>query len=63
MGRNVRKLRKKLQLSQVEFAERSGYHCTYVASVERGERNITLNTLAQFASALKIDPVELLKEP
>lgn len=59
---NLRRLRLENGLSQEELAARCGYHRTYVGSVERGERNITLSTLEAIAEALSIDPRELLKD-
>jgi DNA-binding XRE family transcriptional regulator len=62
VGRNVRRLRSELKLSQDEFADRAGLHRTYIGAVERGERNITLNTLAQLALALKVPAGSLMEE-
>lgn len=58
---NLRKYRKKLSLSQEEFAERCGLHRTYIGAIERGERNVTLKTLSQIADSLGVAPLELLK--
>lgn len=57
---NVKNLRLRLGLSQEELAEVCGYHRTYIGSVERGERNITLSTLKALSTALQIQPEELL---
>lgn len=57
---NVRFRRRELDLSQEELAERSGLHRTYVGSVERGERNVTLSTLEAFAAVLSVSIPELL---
>ena len=38
------------------------YDRTYVAGVERGERNLTLDTMTVLAGKLGIDPLELLVE-
>ena len=62
VGKNVRALREKLGLSQDVFADDCGVHRTYIGSVERGERNITLDTLARIAKAAKTTPVDLLAE-
>jgi DNA-binding XRE family transcriptional regulator len=56
----VRRLREQQGWSQEDFAARCGLHRTYVGAVERGERNITLNTLDRIAKALKVEPVALL---
>jgi transcriptional regulator with XRE-family HTH domain len=61
VGKNIRALREKMGLSQDVFAEACDVHRTYIGSVERGERNITLETLARIAKAAKTTPVELLK--
>lgn len=51
-GMTVRKRRIELELSQEKLAELSGLHFTYVSSVERGERNISLINIAKLANAL-----------
>ena len=62
VGKNIRTLREKLGLSQDVFADDCEVHRTYIGSVERGERNITLITLARIAKAAKTTPVDLLTE-
>lgn len=57
---NVRVRRLELGLSQEELALRSGLHRTYVGSVERCERNVTLSTLEAFAAVLSVPVPELL---
>lgn len=61
-GENIRRLRKSLGISQDAFSELAGVHRTYVGSVERGERNMTLDTLQCIAKALKVSPADLLQE-
>jgi len=51
-SKNVRKYRLELKLSQEEFAEIAGVHRTYIGSVERGERNITINVMEKICKAL-----------
>ena len=63
VGRNVRRLRLAAGLSQEAFAHACGLHRTYIGDVGRGERNITLATLAKIAAALDASPLDLLREP
>ena len=59
---NVRKYRIKQNLSQEELAEKAGVHRTYIGSVERGERNITINVMEKICVALEIPITDLFKE-
>ena len=59
LGQRIRELRTKRGWSQEEFADVCGLDRTYVGSVERGERNVTLNTLRIMAATLKISLSEL----
>ena len=60
LASNVRALRHAKGVSQEELAARCGLHRTYVGSVERGERNVTLSTLEVLASVLGVSVPELL---
>jgi transcriptional regulator with XRE-family HTH domain len=62
VGNNIKKYRKILNISQEELAGRAGLHRTYIGGIERGERNITLDSLQIIAAALKVAPVELIVE-
>ncbi len=57
---NIREYRKVKHLSQEELADACELHRTYIGSVERGERNVTLSTLEVVAKALGVTVVELL---
>ena len=59
---NVKKRRLLQGLSQEEFADLCGYHRTYIGSIERAERNITIATLEALAEALEVDARELLRD-
>jgi transcriptional regulator with XRE-family HTH domain len=50
---NVRQARKQLGITQVKLAERSGLHRTFVSSVERGARNISVDNMQRVATALR----------
>lgn len=51
-GEMVRRLRLERGYSQEDFSFRAGLHQTYVSSVERGERNVTIWTANRIAEAL-----------
>ena len=62
LGKNVKRLRLELGVSQEEFAFRANIHRTYVSDVERGARNISIEVLEKFAKALRVTPGSLLNE-
>lgn len=62
LANNVVGFRKALELSQEQLADRCGLHRTYIGSVERGERNVTLSSLEALASALNVTVTQLLTE-
>jgi transcriptional regulator with XRE-family HTH domain len=59
-GLALRTLRQRAQLSQEELAHVCGLHRTYVGSVERGERNISLLNIHVLARALNTSGAEML---
>ena len=61
LGANIRLRREAVGLSQEELGELSSLHRTYIGSVERGERNLTLRCLIQISGALQLAPHEILK--
>jgi transcriptional regulator with XRE-family HTH domain len=60
-GEKVRAIRQKRGLSQEKLAEICNLHRTYISSIERGKRNVSLINIHKIAEALKIDPARLLK--
>ncbi|MGA9993861.1 MAG: helix-turn-helix transcriptional regulator [Pyrinomonadaceae bacterium] len=59
---NLRKSRKARNLSQEDLAELAELHRTYIGSVERGERNITIDNMERLARALGVTIQDLLEE-
>ena len=54
IGKTIRALRLKRKLSQDVFAERSGLHRAHVGEIERGESNVTIQTLKIIADTLEV---------
>lgn len=57
---NIVRLRKAKSLSQEELADICGIHRTYIGSVERQERNLTLSSLEMIATGLDVSVLQLL---
>ena len=50
------------EISQEELASLAGLHRTYVGSIERSERNISIDNIAKLAAAFGISPSKLLQD-
>lgn len=61
-GKNVRKYRTQLGVSQEKFAELCGLHRTYISDIECFQRNVSLESVQKIAAALSIEAYMLLKE-
>jgi transcriptional regulator with XRE-family HTH domain len=59
-GENVRRLRRKIGWSQEQLAEACNLHRTYIGSIERGERNVSLHNIVKIALALGVKPANLI---
>lgn len=59
-GDKLRSVRQRKGLSQEKLAELAGVHRTFVSSVERGERNISLLNIARLAKALEVPLTKLM---
>lgn len=59
-GQKLRAVRKDKGISQERLAELAGLHRTYVSSVERGERNVSIETIEKLANALKVAMPDLM---
>jgi transcriptional regulator with XRE-family HTH domain len=60
MGANLRAYRDARGLSQEAFADVAGVHRTYMGSLERGERNLTLRSVERMANRLGVAALDLL---
>ncbi len=62
LAANLRAARKKQQISQEELADRAEIDRSFVGSVERCERNISLDNIERLSVALGMDVADLLKK-
>ena len=63
VANNLRRIRQAKGLSQEELADRADVNRNYVGLIERQENSASVDVLDQLATALEIDPIELLKRP
>jgi transcriptional regulator with XRE-family HTH domain len=60
VARHLRSLRSELGLTQEVLADLCGLHRTYIGSVERAERNVSLDNIERMAWAVGVDVSDLL---
>jgi len=58
-GKTVKLWRDKLGVSQEKLAERAGLHRTYISDIERGARNVSLESIQKLAEALGVSMATL----
>jgi len=63
LAQKLRFLRFTRGWSQEVLAEHAGLHRTYVSSIERGERNVSIDNLEKLADAFDLTVSELLAPP
>ena len=61
IGGKIRALRLKKGWSQDVFADRSGLNRAHVGEIERGESNVTIQTLKIIADTLEVRITDLVK--
>lgn len=61
-GVRLRELRRQSGVSQEKLADLAGLHRTYVSSIERGERNVSLVNIERLAAALGVTMAELMPD-
>ncbi|OME83099.1 hypothetical protein BK120_14965 [Paenibacillus sp. FSL A5-0031] len=59
IGKQIRILRKNRGLTQEQLGERVQLPQSYIGGVERGEKNISIETLERLIHALRVSPAEL----
>lgn len=59
VGERIRTIRKEKNYTQEFLAEKADIHYTYISDIERGERNISLETLEKVILALEVSAVEV----
>lgn len=61
-GKALKKKRLLAGLSQEELADKCDLDRTYISSIERGKRNLSLRNIYRLASALNIEVSDFFKE-
>lgn len=61
IGKQIRILRKNRGLTQEQLGEKVHLPQSYIGGVERGEKNISIETLERIIHALKVSPAELFE--
>lgn len=62
LGFRIRLRRTELNLTQAELGTKCDLHRTFIGSVERGERNLSILNLRQIARTLRVSLTKLLTE-
>jgi transcriptional regulator with XRE-family HTH domain len=62
LAANLRSARARLQISQEALADLAMVDRSFVGSVERAERNISIDNIERLAAALEMDIADLLKK-
>lgn len=60
LAEHLRRLRLEREISQEALAAQSGFHRSFVSQIERCANNITLDNVQRLATALGVDPIDLL---
>ncbi len=61
VGDRIKGLRKARGWTQEQLAEAASLHYSYIGGVERGDRNISLETLEKIVEAFGVEPLELFR--
>jgi transcriptional regulator with XRE-family HTH domain len=63
VGDRIRQLRKERGLSQEQLAAESDLHCTHIGSIERGQKNWSIDTLIKITKGLNVEIGDLFNFP
>jgi transcriptional regulator with XRE-family HTH domain len=61
VGTNIKNIRESQKLSQEKLASLADLDRTYIFSIEKGRRNISINVLFKISKALNVSIHELVK--
>lgn len=59
IGEQIRNIRKEKGMTQEALANECGFQYSYISDIERGERNISIETLEKIIGALDVIPAEI----
>lgn len=62
LGRSIRSYRKAAGYSQESFADKIGMHRAYYSAIERGEKNLQIDTLQRVCDGLTVRMSDVLKD-
>ncbi|MDD3771557.1 MAG: helix-turn-helix domain-containing protein [Weeksellaceae bacterium] len=61
VGKRIKEIREKVEMSQKDLAYSADLDRSYIASVESGQRNISIVNLEKIANSLGVSLSELFK--
>jgi transcriptional regulator with XRE-family HTH domain len=59
-GKRVREIRERKDISQERLGELAGLHRTYISTLERGQRNVSIVNIEKLAKALGVTMADLV---
>lgn len=62
LGQNLKRIRLERGLSQEGLAELLGFGRSFAGALDRGEKNVSLDKLEEYAGRLNVDPLDLLRD-
>lgn len=61
IGGRIRFIRKQAGMSQEALADKSGLHTNYLGAIERGEKNVSVESIMKIARGLNVTLEELFR--